>query len=116
MANRYSKIDAEDLVKDFMQSLEGTELKKRAEEEGVFNFKKIKEIVYTPFRALREDLDNGRLAVHRRLYFGTFYCTVKKAKYFLKVAKNGYDKGNMTEKRFKEVTRILNDFIKRKEV
>jgi len=110
-----TKVNAEDLVRDFMEYIEETDLGKRAKEEKVFNFSNMKEITYSPFRAFREDLDSGRLAVHRRTFLGTFYCTVKKAKWFLRNLERTYEKGNVTEKRYNEVKTMLTEYIKRKE-
>lgn len=110
-----NRIYAEDLVKEFKDKIEGTELESELQKTKDFSLKSIKDIVYTPFDCIRQDLDKNIINVHRRLYLGTFYCSVKKAKYFLRSLEKTYEKGNVEEKRYHEVKKMLKEFIKRKE-
>ena len=89
-------------------------MKKLKERFSDFSVSQLKEIVDAPFSAMKKDLKKDKLYIYRFENFGTFYCNIGRAEFYINSVKNNVKKGSITEERGKEIITMLEDFIKRK--
>jgi hypothetical protein len=106
MENRFKSnfraVSNSDIIKRFTETLDDA------------SYEDIRAIVESPFKALKEDLRNDKLYVHRFENWGTYYCSIDRAKTMLKSIERNVASGSITEERYNELKIMLNDFIKRK--
>lgn len=89
-------------------------LKDLQEQFPDLSLSELKEIVESPFASMKEDLKKDNLYIYRFQNFGTFYCSVKRAKYYLNSVENNVKSGKVSEERGEEIKKMLDEFIERK--
>lgn len=72
----------------------------------------MKEAIYTPWQVLHETIANGSLDSFRMKYIGMFRVYKGNAKKGLAKAKDYYEKGIITEEKYLEVKRNVENFLK----
>ena len=111
MAKRYDidtdTLTPQQILEEFYETLS-------LEDKEKFSMSRVRDIIESPFLCMKKDLKADKLYVYRLQFFGTFYTTVNKAKSYLSSTEKNFKKGSVTERRFNEIKKMLDEFIKRK--
>lgn len=98
------KIDIVDLYEEFYE---------REKDNYNLEFKQMRDLIKTPWIYLKHQMENGLLPTVRFMYFGVFTVYQGRAKFMKKRTQENYDKGYISESRYKKYMDMLNNFLNR---
>lgn len=96
-----------DLMSEFFKEIK--------EEYPDLSFDQLKDILFGPWRFLREQIESGFFPEVRFEYFGVFKVYPGRVKYLLENLKERKDKGLITQEFYDKYEELLNNYIKRVE-
>lgn len=99
------KLDNQQLISEFHESIK--------ESYPDLSYEQLKEVVFGPWRYLRDEMESGTFEPVRFRYFGVFQVYPNRAKNILKNLEDKYSKGIIDENTYLKGLEITNNNIKR---
>jgi len=88
---------------------------KKREEYPNLSLEQMKDICFSPWKFLKDEMESGELPTVRLKYFGTFQVYKGRAEFMLRNLKERFEENKVTKKQYLKLTNMLKKFLKSKQ-